>query len=247
VENNMTLVKFDMTAIPKGAQVSSASLNFYLYEIENSEWRSDGKIEIHRISPQNTWNESSVNWDERLSGTPWESHDEGKMYEEQYADEGYPKIIPSSETLGWKQFSIKDAMQAWIDGEENNGLVIFDSGLTQNLYFYSKDYEDETLRPYLEVTYVGSAPQNPFDRDGDGIEDKEDNCKEVANLDQTDNDIDEIGDACDPYVGKDYDDDAIGDNDDNCIFIANTDQQDSDNNGLGDTCDYETFGKTGGR
>jgi len=110
------------------------------------------------------------------------------------------------------------------------------------------------------------------DRDGDGFGDPAfssdaecavDNCADAPNLDQTDTDGDQVGDACDNCLGEpnpgqgDADFDGIGDacdpcpgdpiNDsdldgtcgdvDNCPFTFNADQFDSDGDSFGDACD----------
>jgi hypothetical protein len=53
------------------------------------------------------------------------------------------------------------------------------------------------------------------DRDGDGIVDSDDNCRDVANADQHDEDGDTVGDACDPCppspTNTDADGDGVGD------------------------------------
>jgi len=59
-----------------------------------------------------------------------------------------------------------------------------------------------------------------FDVDSDGFADLCDNCRFVANTDQTDSDGDGIGDACD-----------------NCPTVSNADQADDDEDGIGDACD----------
>ncbi len=59
-----------------------------------------------------------------------------------------------------------------------------------------------------------------LDEDGDGIPDKNDNCKSDKNADQADTDKDGIGDVCD-----------------NCKNIANADQADGNKNGIGDLCE----------
>ncbi|MGK0362312.1 MAG: MYXO-CTERM domain-containing protein [Bradymonadia bacterium] len=71
------------------------------------------------------------------------------------------------------------------------------------------------------------------DRDGDDLDNEEDNCPDVANPQQTDIDNDGIGDVCD----DDDDNDGLSDNVDNCPQDANADQLDSDDDGTGDDCD----------
>jgi hypothetical protein len=70
------------------------------------------------------------------------------------------------------------------------------------------------------------------DRDDDGIPDVDDNCDDLASLDQTDTDGDGLGDVCDP----DDDNDGEPDVTDNCDLVAGA-QTDTDGDGLGDVCD----------
>ncbi|MFD0861144.1 reprolysin-like metallopeptidase [Sungkyunkwania multivorans] len=70
------------------------------------------------------------------------------------------------------------------------------------------------------------------DADNDSITDDFDNCPNNANVDQADNDLDGIGDACD----NDNDNDGIPNSEDNCPFNFNPAQVDSDGDGVGDVC-----------
>jgi hypothetical protein len=113
-----------------------------------------------------------------------------------------------------------------------------------------------------ECPYFGMYPRAscPVDSDSDGIDDRTircaegfvhclpeedttfpfataedlDNCASAANTDQSDNDSDLRGDACD----DDNDQDGVFDADgDNCPFNANPDQVDADGDAVGDVCD----------
>jgi len=76
------------------------------------------------------------------------------------------------------------------------------------------------------------------DSDSDGIADSSDNCPAVYNPDQTDNEADGSGDACD----ADDDNDGVLDPNDNCPLVGNADQADSDADGAGDACDADLDG-----
>ena len=104
---------------------------------------------------------------------------------------------------------------------------------------------------------------NDPDRDGDGVLNRDDNCPELANIDQADRDADDVGDTCDncPTVANaeqedrdgdgrgdacvddsligvaDEDGDGIPNVDDLCILVSSTDNTDSDGDLVGDVCD----------
>jgi len=70
------------------------------------------------------------------------------------------------------------------------------------------------------------------DLDQDGIVNENDNCPEVANVDQADFDHDGIGDLCD----SDVDGDGTANATDNCPSISNPTQADANSDGIGDAC-----------
>ena len=91
------------------------------------------------------------------------------------------------------------------------------------------------------LAFLISSPQilPAADRDGDGIENQNDNCPGVSNINQEDTDTDGSGDACDFCVGNgpyDTDGDELCDRDDNCHSVSNPDQRDTDGDGFGDVC-----------
>ena len=114
----------------------------------------------------------------------------------------------------------------------------------------------------VNFTDLGDTYQHADDFDDDGIEDPQDNCPRVPNLDQIDQDGDGLGDMCDnclainnpAQINKDGDDfgdvcdvdddgDGIEDVIDNCPTIhnlmVNGKQPDLDNDGIGDACDVD--------
>jgi FG-GAP-like repeat/Thrombospondin type 3 repeat/FG-GAP repeat len=81
------------------------------------------------------------------------------------------------------------------------------------------------------------------DQDADGFGDACDDCPSVPNPFQTDDDHDGLGDACDPCTDPDHD--GFGNPGlpaticpvDNCSGVANPGQEDRDRDGIGDACD----------
>ncbi len=84
-----------------------------------------------------------------------------------------------------------------------------------------------------------SDKEDNKDVDGDGVENEYDNCEKVSNPEQTDTDMDSLGDACDPDCSGDKDSDGTCDEIDNCPEDANEDQADADGDGMGNVCDFD--------
>jgi cytosine/adenosine deaminase-related metal-dependent hydrolase len=114
-------------------------------------------------------------------------------------------------------------------------------------------YRGPTASSATASQYINGI--TPTDKDGDGVEDVNDNCPTVFNpirpmdgATQADTDGDGIGDACDKCplaMGEtctrpssdDLDDDGIPNGADNCPELANPDQADDDKDGKGNACD----------
>lgn len=92
------------------------------------------------------------------------------------------------------------------------------------------------------ASWLDLDPVEPLiDRDSDGVYDELDNCRDVANPDQTDTDNNGIGDACEEPCkkGHDLDLDGIDDGCDACDRGPNDEDEDGD--GIADSCDLCPF------
>ena len=109
--------------------------------------------------------------------------------------------------------------------------------------------EDGSYGPQT-ASRLGRSPAGGFeqsgcviDTDGDGEEDRRDNCPRVRNTDQADRDRDGVGNACDNCPSednpgqRDTDGDRVGDVCDNCARERNAEQSDPDGDGRGNACD----------
>lgn len=100
--------------------------------------------------------------------------------------------------------------------------------------------EGGDLRSSMGVIFLApgritaNVAYRPYDSDGDGVPNDIDNCKMLANTNQSDVNKNGTGDECD-----DYDRDSVINSSDNCPNLPNSSQMDTDADGMGDECDDE--------
>ena len=181
-----------------------------------------------------------VSWQKTYGG----SNDDEAYSIQQTSDDGY--IIG-----GYTESFGAGGEDAWVLKLDSNGDIpdcdiIGSSSAT--VYDTSVSGQDITAHIYLThhaIIDTSITPQDTsanisavcwyyiYDYDSDGIPDGDDNCPDDYNPDQKDNDLDGLGDICDP----DDDDDGISDDEDNCPDDYNLGQGDEDDDGIGDACD----------
>ncbi len=132
-----SLLKFDLSSIPKNATIISAELKLYYYK-----WKDNNpagrELNVYRI--ESDWNEESVTWNNKPS----------------YASTKTSSAIIPSEEGAWMSWDVKKDVEKILNDGTNYGWIIKDDntwGSTDIPYafFYSK--ENAENRPHLIITY----------------------------------------------------------------------------------------------
>ncbi len=121
----------------KGKQIGSASLFLYQYQGTNS---PGDELNLHSFNSD--WSESSLVWNNRPEYDP--------------EPVGALNIDGETNITGWREWSgLENAISGWPESS-NFGLVLENNrdGQNDELFarFYSSEYSDPGLRPYLKVT-----------------------------------------------------------------------------------------------
>jgi PKD repeat protein len=137
-----SLIHFDLSSIPEGATIESATLYGYM-----TARMGDREVAAYRVTE--AWNESNVTWCN------------GPSNDTQPTD----VIDPGSAANVWIAWNVTQDLQAYAEDTPNYGwkLAFPDESVTsteQRVQLASRDSSDATLRPYLNVTYStgGAAP-----------------------------------------------------------------------------------------
>jgi len=149
VEIYRSLVQFDLSSIPPGSIISSATLKLYYYSyavndpVGRTYW-------AYRVTQ--SWTEMGATWDTYDGANPWVTA--GGDFTTVH---GAYAIVPSS--YGWMTWTVTDIVKAWVeDGEPNYGFLIKDEAETSDTsyqaIFRSRESGETELRPILEVTYL---------------------------------------------------------------------------------------------
>ena len=129
------LYRFDLSSLPAGAQINSASAWFY---VEAGKEHPEGPITVHRVNED--WTETGATWD-TMNGN---------------FDATILATIPAqAQSAVWVQVNLTAQVQAWVNGDANFGILFSSTSEGVHGEYVSRDGV-AGQQPYLEVV-VGSA------------------------------------------------------------------------------------------
>ena len=165
---NAIVIKWDISAIPVSATVTSASLQLYMDSMEETGGDNTYDVSVHRITGVNptittcTWN---IPW-----STPGGQNNIASTED----------TIQVDKTYNYKTWSVTNMVQNWVSNpSQNYGMLInsdSSASIDSNRLFFSSDNSNTNQRPKLVITYSTSQTYyHPADTNQNG-------CVEMAEL-----------------------------------------------------------------
>ncbi len=125
--------------IPENSTINSANLAFYISD-------TGDQVGVYQVLEE--WNENSVTYNNRGTGSPWSSAGcSGSPSRAIMPDDTFTAIV-----LGKYTVNITNSLKNWVSGQENYGWV-FNMPTSNGIEIRSKEYIELSERPLLTVDY----------------------------------------------------------------------------------------------
>ncbi|MFN8498612.1 MAG: SdrD B-like domain-containing protein [Anaerolineae bacterium] len=142
---NYSLVQFDLSSIPPGATINSASLTLTV----NASRANNHVDEVHRLLT--SWTEAAATWNKRDGVVPWAG---GAFSSLDYGATVYASITPSPN--GAQTLDVTALVKKWVtDGAPNDGLGLISTGSDNGDAKYDTR-EANSGKPTLTVNWAVS-------------------------------------------------------------------------------------------
>jgi hypothetical protein len=133
-----TLYHFDLSAVPAGAQIGSATAWFYVTSNDDQ-----GAVNIHEVTA--AWTEAAATWTTT-------------------ADQFNSAVIVSIPTQVsggvWVQVNLTTLVQSWVNGNPNNGIMLVATSDAVESKYTSREWSPGSEQPWLQVVAT-SGPSSP--------------------------------------------------------------------------------------
>jgi len=143
-----TLIQFDLSSIPSGATVQSASLHVYGYHREGS-----ATFDVDVYAVRRPWMEGEATWNMSTLSVHWGMPGCNSTFSDR-AEE--PSDQVSAVSTGWYTWSVRDDVHRMVsEAGTNAGWLLRQSAEVPGVVsVYSSEHDSVSYRPKLVVTYT---------------------------------------------------------------------------------------------
>lgn len=147
---NRIIIKLDLSMIPIGATIVNAFLSLYMFD--------SGGDDLYEITTHKIINHNPVltecNWNVYAGTNAWTGGSNGGIQDMASTED----VLYVDKIVGYKQWSIKNMVQEFVDNSSTNYGIMLDSDsiATRDSYrfFRSTEYSDPLQRPKVIITYT---------------------------------------------------------------------------------------------
>jgi hypothetical protein len=154
-ENYHTLLRFDLSPLPVGAEVLTATLGLYAYDVDSG---SAVDVEVYQVL--RSWAEMEATWNRPQAGETWVGPGCTDPGTDRAAVPCTVRTLDGDER--WYDFDVTSVVGEWAAGTGNHGLLLAGTLASppDTYYFRAADYWDADQRPKLVIVYVpgGDTP-----------------------------------------------------------------------------------------
>jgi hypothetical protein len=137
--NQRALLNFDLSSIPAGATINSATLTMEATNI-------DGPLNIDVYEVLENWSEANATWDERDTATSWTTA--GGEFN------ATAEATLNTSSTGQHTWDITALVQDWIDGTRVNNGILVGSPDTGTNVTATYDSSEGSVSPLLQIDYT---------------------------------------------------------------------------------------------
>ena len=150
----VALLQWDVSSIPSGQLVSSASISLSV---------SDPSIQTYELyEMKRDWSESSATWNQYRTGFNWTAPGSSGSMDRNTAVLGTIIATNVGEHIISLNTSGLALVQSWINQPETNkGIIIVNSSNTNGMDIRSSEYSTASSRPKLNLAYHSSVSPSP--------------------------------------------------------------------------------------
>ncbi len=157
---NTILMKWDLSSIPAGSTIVSATLSLYMQGVSGTGGKSLYNISAHKVINKNPVISQATGYNYSSSGA-WDAVT-GKTYSNIPLGEGDVATADDVQaidlTQGYKSWNVTNMVQSWVNNSSTNYGLLLNSdnsaAADSNRYFGSSKNANTGQRPKLVITYT---------------------------------------------------------------------------------------------